>query len=62
MICPKDMKPCIDDLCYGGGCIAMDGAAMYYRCNCGQLVSDDDHFDCICEEYDDLSPVTEAKP
>lgn len=25
MICPKDLKPCCDDLCYGGGCLAMGG-------------------------------------
>ena len=50
MLCPKDMKPCIDDICYGGGCIAMDGAPMYYKCHCGQYVSDDDHADCCCDD------------
>lgn len=49
MICPKDLRPCIDDLCYGGGCIEMDGAPMYYKCSCGQLVSDDDMDNCLCE-------------
>jgi len=56
MRCPKDLKPCIDDLCYGGGCIRMDGAPMYSRCDgCGALISEDDHEDCTCdnEYYDD---------
>lgn len=51
MLCPKDMKPCCDDLCYGGGCIDMGGAAMYKRCyGCGALVSDDDMEECTCED------------
>ena len=50
MFCPKDGKTCCDDLCYGGGCLQMDGAPMLYKCECGALVSDDDHMDCTCEE------------
>lgn len=51
--CPKDMKPCIDDLCHGGGCLEMEGAPMYYRCNgCGKLVSEDDTDLCECEPED----------
>lgn len=51
--CPKDFRPCIDDLCYGGGCIEMDGAPMYNKCaGCGKFVSDDDHDNCICDDYD----------
>lgn len=50
MYCPKDLKPCIDDLCYGGGCIAMDGEPMVFKCpGCGQFVSDEDDEDCTCE-------------
>ena len=53
MICPKDFKPCCDDLCYGGGCILMDGAAMYEECpGCGKLISENDHDNCICEPDD----------
>lgn len=53
MLCPKDLKGCCDDLCYGGGCI-LTGEAMVYKCACGYFVSDDDHSDCMCEpeEYD----------
>ena len=60
MICPKDMRPCCDDLCYGGGCLAMDGAPMLYRCDgCGAWISDDDMIDCQCEpEYFEDDPVS----
>ena len=52
MLCPKDMKPCIDDLCYGGGCIECDGAPMYHLCDgCGQPISDEDFESCTCEPY-----------
>lgn len=52
-VCPKDMQPCIDDLCYGGGCMQMDGAPMYYRCDCGEYVSDDDYDACRCDDNGD---------
>ena len=53
MICPKDGKPCCDDLCYGGGCLELEGAPMLYRCpGCGVLISDEDDLDCTCEPYD----------
>lgn len=53
-LCPKDWKPCCDDLCYGAGCLRT-GQPMYERCSgCGNYVaidwSDDD--DCTCD-YDD---------
>lgn len=52
MYCPKDMQPCIDDLCYGSGCIQMDGAPLYENCmGCGQLISDEDDWNCTCESY-----------
>lgn len=55
-LCPKDFKPCIDDVCYGAGCMRMGGYPMYTQCNgCGQPVamdgSDDDF--CTCEPDDD---------
>ena len=51
MLCPKNLAPCCDDLCYGGGCIEMNGAAMYERCGgCGALISDDDVEECTCED------------
>lgn len=53
MYCPKDFKPCIDDLCRGGGCLEMGGAQMYEKCiGCGAFISDDDHDACTCEEDD----------
>lgn len=55
MLCPRDFKPCIDDLCYGGGCIESDGAAMYTRCpGCHALISDDDTYGCTCDDYEDM--------
>lgn len=52
--CPKDLKPCIDDLCHGGGCIECNGEPLYYPCGgCGKLVSEDDGDLCVCEpEYE----------
>lgn len=67
MLCPKDLKPCIDDLCYGGGCI-FTGEAMYSLCSgCGNYSSDDDDMDCTCppgdddwEEFDDEMDTVES--
>lgn len=56
MLCPKDLKPCMDDLCYGGGCICSgyEGMGMYYKCDgCGALISDDDMDECECDPYPD---------
>ena len=51
--CPKDLKPCIDDLCHGGGCIECEGEALYYKCDgCGKLVSEDDNEMCECDPYE----------
>jgi hypothetical protein len=59
-ICPKDLKPCIDDLCYGSGCLRLDGEPMLERCpgGCGALVpidgSDpDDACECEPSEWDE---------
>lgn len=57
-ICPKDLLPCIDDLCYGNGCMAIGGEPMLTEClGCGQLVAADgsDNDDCECdpEDYED---------
>ena len=54
MFCPKDLKPCIDDLCYGGGCMERNGAEMLYRrSGCKALISEGDMWDCTCELYDE---------
>ena len=35
-LCPVDGKPCIDDLCHGGGCIRSPYEAMLEICaQCG---------------------------
>lgn len=52
MVCPKDLLPCCDDLCIGGGCLQSDGAPMLYKCRCGAYISDDDATDCVCEPDD----------
>lgn len=45
-LCPKDFKPCIDDLCYGGGCLRMPGASILHKCDgCGDYHGDDE----VCE-------------
>jgi hypothetical protein len=54
-ICPADLKPCIDDLCYGSGCLRLSGEPMLVKCGgCGHLVAMDgsDIDDCECEFVD----------
>lgn len=56
MICPKDGSACVDDLCRGSGCMAMDGYPMLEMCRvCGGLI---DHENpsigtCSCDDGDD---------
>lgn len=47
-ICPKDLLPCIDDLCYGSGCMQLGGEPMV-------AVDGSDNDDCECdpEDYED---------
>ena len=55
MLCPKDLKPCCDDLCYGGGCIEMDGYPMLTVCyKCGGAIDKEipECSTCSCD-YDD---------
>lgn len=53
--CPKTLQPCIDDLCYMGGCQQAPGFAMMEKCDgCGAFTSADEPFGCTCEpDYDD---------
>lgn len=52
MLCPKDSKPCLDDLCHGAGCLQMDGYPMLVQCDrCGDLI--EDCSSCTCEDADD---------
>ncbi len=59
-ICPKDFKPCIDDMCRGSDMCALGGGELISKCTaCGGLQCD--FFDnCTCdpwyqddEDYDD---------
>ena len=45
MYCPKDLKGCCDDLCYGGGCIEGAGPMLNACADCGKPV--------ICEDGED---------
>lgn len=50
MYCPKDFQPCCDDLCYGSGCLEMDGLPMYEKCpGCGKFISEEDTDSCECD-------------
>lgn len=57
MLCPKDRKPCVDDLCYGSGCMRMSGKPMLEVCGvCGKSIDEESPIDndCICvDEYDE---------
>lgn len=55
-ICPATLKPCIGDLCYGGGCLRLGGEEMLVPCNgCGKLVGmhggNDDDCECDTDDY-----------
>lgn len=54
-ICPKDLKPCPDDLCRGSGRCIRTGDDMLDTCDrCGQIYSEEFNIDCACEpEYPD---------
>ncbi len=57
MICPADLKPCIDDLCYGGGCLRMGGETMLSPCYvCGNLIPSDGSEPCDCDGEPEYEP------
>lgn len=57
VICPRDWKACLDDLCHGSGCMQMDGYPMLSICpvckgavdeeisECGSCTCDDEGWD-----------------
>lgn len=48
-ICPKDGRPCCDDLCRSAGCFALNGEDMIEVCDhCTQMVSN-----CECDDEDE---------
>lgn len=56
-ICPKTMKPCIDDLCRGSGCLEMNGYPMLKVCVVCKGFIDDEISDCgtcTCDDDDSL--------
>lgn len=53
MICPKDMQPCCDDLCAGGGCLAMGGYEPLTICqHCHGLIDNEipECSTCTCDD------------
>ena len=58
-ICPKNFRPCIDDLCYAGDCLALPGVPPLTHCGgCGELVGLDgsdplDSCECPLGDGDD---------
>lgn len=58
MICPYDMSGCPDDLCYGSGCMQMNGYPMLDVCFvCGGAIDEEgDLSTCTCDgDMDDHS-------
>lgn len=51
--CPADLKPCMDDLCYGGGCLKLEGETMLTPCSgCKAMIGidgSDPNDECECE-------------
>ena len=53
-LCPKDGKPCCDDLCHGSGCLRMDGYPMLEVCDHCNGIIDEEMPDCgTCTCCDD---------
>jgi len=59
-LCPKDYKPCCDDLCHGGGCLRMNGYEMLVVCDVCKGIIDEEIPECgTCkcgEDYEDDQP------
>lgn len=56
-LCPVDGKGCCDDLCYGGGCVRMDGYPMLQVCPiCKGTIDEQDPLCGTCTCDDDLTP------
>lgn len=45
-LCPKDYKPCCDDLCHGGGCMQMNGYEMLRVCDVCKGIIDEEILEC----------------
>jgi hypothetical protein len=56
-LCPKDGRPCCDDLCRGGGCIALGGYGMLEVCQFCNGTLDPEMPECsTCSCDDDEYP------
>jgi hypothetical protein len=56
-LCPFDFRGCIDDLCYGSGCLKLAGEPMVEPCpgGCGEFLAIDGSNAEACEcgpDYD----------
>jgi hypothetical protein len=55
-VCPVDGKGCCDDLCYGGGCLRMEGYPMLVVCDfCHGLIDEEmpELSTCACDGASD---------
>ena len=50
MICPKKMRPCVDDLCYGAPPICGTGYTLDRCDKCKQLCESDQLISDVCYE------------
>lgn len=55
MLCPIDLASCIDDLCYGGGCIRCEGEDMIEVCDVCRKPIYPDLGGCDCDEEFDYT-------
>lgn len=63
MLCPKDYKPCCDDLCHGSGCLRMNGYAMLEVCDICHGIIDEEIPDCgTCTCGEDADDCYEPTP
>ena len=56
-VCPKDGRPCCDDLCHGSECLQMDGTPMLEICFVCNGTIDSESMDgstCTCDPDDDF--------
>lgn len=66
-ICPMDFRPCVDDLCHGGGCIRSPySEEMLARCaDCGDAyepgLADDGLCDSCGGEWDEYRDEDEEE-
>ena len=56
-VCPIDLRPCCDDICYGAGCLRGGGEDMIQICHlCHKPVIDGE---CDCPEGEPIATADE---